>query len=331
MKLILLDGYDAERVEFLRTLLDPSWELTTSSHDTEQLSILLGGADAVVTQYWSSRTPPALGLKLMQLPGAGFDAIDFSQVPEHCTVSNVFEHEIGISEYIVLALLESEIKLAEMNAHLRRGRWQDGFVTGAPFHGELFGKRVGFIGYGHIAREAARRLAPFGVEVWSRTRSPEKVDALVSDAAGMDELDAMLSACRYIVVTCPLTAATRGLLDARRLALMGAKSILINVARGSVVDEEALFNALRSRTIESAVIDTWYRYPDPALGFEQRHPPSNFPFESLDNVIMTSHASGWTDALFERRFRVIAKNLEHLRKGEPFENVLMGPGGSPPG
>ena len=77
----------------------------------------------------------------------------------------MYEHEIGISEYIVAALLEREIGIARMDASLRRGEWRDGFVLGAPLHGELHGRTAGFVGYGRIARETARRLAPFGVRV----------------------------------------------------------------------------------------------------------------------------------------------------------------------
>ena len=82
--------------------------------------------------------------------------------------------------------------------------------------------------------------------------------------------------------------------------------MLVNVARGAIVDETALYRALSDRTIRHAVIDTWYQYPDPMAGLDNHCPPSQYPFEQLDNVTMSSHASGWTDALFKRRFAVIA-------------------------
>ena len=331
MKLLLLDSYDDERVAYLTERLGPQWSIATGSHrqDPSILAEQLSDADAAVTQYWSQDTPPAPKLKLIQLPGAGFDAIDFSAVPEGCAVCNVFEHEIGIAEYIVHALLHVEIRLSEMDKNLRTGQWLDGFVSGAPYHGELYGKRAGFIGYGHIAREAAKRLRAFGMAVSARTRSPSKVDDWVDDVGSMDELDTMLETARYVIVTCPLNDDTRGLIDHRRLALMGPRSVLINVARGPIVDEAALYRALSERQIEHAIIDTWYQYPDPMAGLDNHCPPSQFPFASLDNVTMSSHASGWTDALFNRRFAVIASNVERLASGDTLTNVLKESGTSP--
>ena len=332
MKLLLLDSYDDERVAYLNQRLGAQWSIDAGSHQgdpgtlTEQLAV----ADAVVTQYWSERTPRAPSLKLIQLPGAGFDAIDFDTVPSGCTVCNVFEHEIGIAEYIMHALLHVEIRLSQMDEHLRTGRWQDGFVAGAPYHGELYGKRVGFIGYGHIAREAAKRCSAFGMSIAVRTRSPAKVDPWIDDTGGMNELDTMLGNAQYVIVTCPLNEETRGLIAQRRLALMGRDAVLVNVARGAIVDETALYRALSDRTIRHAVIDTWYQYPDPMAGLDNHCPPSQYSFEQLDNVTMSSHASGWTDALFKRRFAVIASNMERLSEGESLTNVLMEPGGSPP-
>lgn len=324
MKVALLDSYDEARVRFLQDHIDPSWEVALSAHTAPapELTAALIDADAVITQYWSPSTPPAPKLRLLQLPGAGYDAIDFDAVPSGCEVCNVFEHEIGIAEYIVAGILEWEIKLARMNANLREGYWRDGFVSGAPFHGEVFGKSIGFIGYGHIAREAARRLHPFGAELWTRTRSPDKADAFIDNAGGMDDLEAMLEACRYVVVTCPLTDETRGLIGARELDSLGPQGVVINVARGPVIDEVALFDALASARIEGAIIDTWYNYPDVNAGTAHYNRPSSKPFERLDNVIMSSHASGWTDALFPRRFRMIARNLECLRSEEALLNRL---------
>ena len=114
--------------------------------------------------------------------------------------------------------------------------------------------------------------------------------------------------------TDPLTEATRGLIGPAELARMKPDAVLINVARGPIVDEQALFDALREERIGGAVLDTWYRYPspdDPAVR------PASLPFHELANVVMTPHCSGWTDGLMPRRFGVIGDNLERLRAGSP--------------
>lgn len=333
MNLLILDGYDEPRGAWLAERLGPGWTVTAGRHGEPRkvLAERLAAAEAVVTQYWSAGVPPAPRLKLLQLPGAGFDAIDFEAVPAGCAVCNVYEHEIGISEYIVAALLEREVRIARMDAGLRRGEWRDGFVLAAPLHGELHGKTVGFVGYGRIARETARRLAPFGVRVAARTRSPDPDGPgaeFVADLAGMDRLDDMLPEVDYLVITCPLTDATRGLIDARHLALLGGDAVVVNVARGPIIDEEALYAACRDGAIGGAIIDTWYRYPDPSGGPGQRCLPSRFPFETLANVVMTPHASGWSAGLLERRWAVVADNLLRLERGEPLRHLLRAGGGA---
>ena len=336
MNVLILDGYDDRRGALLEERLGAGWTVAAGRRGdpADVLAARLSVADAVVTQYWTVDAPAAPRLRLLQLPGAGFDAIDFGAVPAGCAVCNVYEHEIGISEYVAAALLEREIGLRRMDARLRRGEWCDGFVLGAPLHGELYGKTVGFVGYGRIARATARRLAPFGVRVAARTRSPDPHGPgadLVADLAGMDRLDDMLPAIDYLVIACPLDESTRGLIDARRLALLPRRAVVVNVARGPILDEEALFAACRDETIGGAIIDTWYRYPDPSGGRGQRRAPSRYPFETLDNVLMTPHASGWSAGLLDRRWTVIADNLLRLERGEPLRHLLRAPDDGGPG
>jgi phosphoglycerate dehydrogenase-like enzyme len=106
---------------------------------------------------------------------------------------------------------------------------------------------------------------------------------------------------------------------------MKPHAVVINVGRGATIQEQALFEACRDRRIGGAIIDTWYSYPaqkdDPGVV----HRPSRFPFHELDNVVMTPHASAWTDALLERRCRVIAGNLDRLARGEPLVNLVRAP------
>jgi phosphoglycerate dehydrogenase-like enzyme len=104
---------------------------------------------------------------------------------------------------------------------------------------------------------------------------------------------------------------------------MRPEAVLINVARGPIVDEDALYQTLSARTIRGAVLDTWYRYPGPGDPDVQ---PSRHPFHELDNVVMTPHCSGWTEGLMERRFAVIADNIERLRAGRPLLNQVHPPG-----
>jgi phosphoglycerate dehydrogenase-like enzyme len=138
----------------------------------------------------------------------------------------------------------------------------------------------------------------------------------------MDRLDSLLEQSDFVVVTLPLVAATAGLLDAPAFARMKRSAVLINVSRGAVVEERALFDALESGRIAGAVIDVWYRYPP------QERPeghPYSLPFHTLPNILMTPHASAWTDGLLPRRNRAIAENLNRLARGLPLLNVVRAP------
>ena len=128
-----------------------------------------------------------------------------------------------------------------------------------------------------------------------------------------------MASCDAIVATLPLTDATRGLVGAHALARMRAHAVILNVGRGPVIDEQALFDALQQRRIGGAIIDTWYQYP--AAG-QTTGAPSRLDFASLDNVLMTPHMSGWTEGTVRRRQETMAENIRRLQLGQPLINVL---------
>jgi phosphoglycerate dehydrogenase-like enzyme len=193
---------------------------------------------------------------------------------------------------------------------------------GGPFHGEAYGKTLGLIGYGHIASEIAQRAAAFGMRIIATARTPRPAPPpLVWLGTSDADLDRLLTESDYVVVTCVLSDETRGMLDAAKLAKMKNSAVLINVARGKIVDEQALYQALRSNGIAGAILDAWYRYPfEP--GNDETITPSQFPFHELDNVYMTPHCSAWTRQQLDRRWQFVAGNLDRFARGEPLQNVV---------
>ncbi len=308
--------------EILRHQLTTAWEICLLDEgDDLDRDAGLADCDALIAMSFGHSALPAMPkLKLLQLPGAGYEQIEFAAVPAHCTVCNVFEHEYGMAEYVMAAMLEWQIGIRGMDAQLRQGAWRAGFVGGTPSHGELMGKSVGLVGYGHIGRAVATRAKAFGMQVAAVTRTPGNPDDCVDHIAGMDHLGTLCGEADFIVVACPLTEDTRGLIGPAEFRLMQDHAVLINVARGAVVDEDALFAACSTGTIGGAVIDVWYQYPDHADSVQL---PSRHAFHALDNVVMTPHASGWTRELVARRWAVIADNLDRLAKGEPLRNVVQ--------
>ncbi len=154
----------------------------------------------------------------------------------------------------------------------------------------------------------------------SRHRHPQG-DPLLDDWQNLASLDALLASSDFVVVACPLNEETRGLLDARRIANMKKDSVLINVARSSIVEEGAIYEALKQRRIGGALIDVWSTYPDPEkpIGLPSPH----FPFHELDNVILTPHCAGWTEELEQRRIRAVTDNIMRHVCGAPLHDVVF--------
>jgi phosphoglycerate dehydrogenase-like enzyme len=288
--------------------------------DTQRLIPALAEAEIVVGHIWKTDFPEAPRLKLLQSPAAGIDLIDLPSLPRGVTVCNVVGHEQAIAEYVLMTMLALTHRLLDIATAFRTsGSWIAGGAGGGEPHGELLGKTIGIVGYGRIGREVAKRAVAFGCRVIAANRSPV---ADPGDAAGLyplADLDGMLPLCDVVVIAAGLGPETRGLIDARRLALMKPTALLINIGRALIVDEAALYGTLRDRRIGGAALDVWWRYPTAA---EPNARPSNLPFHELPNVLMTPHCSSATDGARDRRLGVIAGNLDRYARGEVPTNVV---------
>lgn len=288
----------------------------------EDVAPLLPGTDVLVTgRFTAAMAAQADSLRLIQTPGAGLNGIDFSAVPEGTAVCNVYGHERGIAEYAFMTMAALNRDLLGLDRRLRAGDWRD--HLGGPLR-ELQGRTLAVVGLGRIGSEVARWARFFEMRVVAVTRTPDQDQASelgVSWVDGMSALPCALAEADFVVVAVPLDASTKGMIGRDELSAMKASSYLINVARGDVVEETALYEALRNGTIAGASIDVWYRYPEgvePCL-------PSRLPFHELDNVIMTPHIAGATDATFIYRWKLINENLRRLSAGESLLNRVHPP------
>lgn len=158
-------------------------------------------------------------------------------------------------------------------------------------------------------------------------RSPVAPGPLVDESHGLDAhaLPRFMASVDAVIVSLPLTEATRGIVGGEALAAMRPHGVVVNVGRGPVIDEAALFEALSSRRIGGAVIDTWYRYP---MAGDETPLPSSLPFHTLDNVLMTPHMSGWTEGTVRRRRQTVADNVNRPARGEALVNLVWPAGQS---
>lgn len=242
---------------------------------------------------------------------AGVDHIDLDRVAEADTVltnaSGV--HAKPIAQQVLGYLLAFERNLHRAIRQQSRGVWE-------RFHGsELGDKTVGIIGVGAIGSEVARVLEPFETTVIGTKRDTSEtvphVDRLYPPA-GTDEV---LVEADYLVLACPLTDETRGLIDAEKLRLLSNEAVLVNIARGQVVDEDALVTALQQGRLRGAALDV----------FETEPLPADSTLWSLSNVILTPHMAGSTPHYWRRCADLVEANYPAVADGslEGLRNRLV--------
>jgi phosphoglycerate dehydrogenase-like enzyme len=277
-------------------------------------------ADILVSNQWCADFPPAPRLRLVQSVATGIDLIDLAALPKGATVCNAFGHETAIAEFIVMAMLALHHRFFEIaNEFREQGSWRTSWVQSGTPHGEVRGSTLGIVGYGRVGREVARRAAPFGVRILAANRTPREAEPGVERIFPLAELDRMLPECDTVALCTALGSETAGLIDARRLGLMKPTAFLINISRGQVIDEDAVYAALCDRTIAGAALDVWWQYPDAA---DPNRRGSRHPFHELPNVIVTPHNSGWTSGMVRRRWDEIADNINRFTRGQALINVV---------
>jgi phosphoglycerate dehydrogenase-like enzyme len=276
-------------------------------------------ADVIVGIRLTADDPAPRRLRLYHAPAAGTDAIDVACLPAGAVLCNAFGHEDAIAEYVMTALLLRHVPIPDADARLRKGDWK--YWAGRPgaLRTELGSATMGLLGFGHIGRAIAVRAKAFGMRVVVANRSPVPTSATVDESFTLDRLEAFMGAADVVVSSLPLLEETRGIVGARALAAMRSHGVIMNVGRGPVIDEQALYDALAAKRIGGAVIDTWYTYPTPD---KPETLPATLPFHTLANVVMTPHMSGWTDGTVRRRQETIAGNIVRLGRGEPLQNVV---------
>ena len=286
----------------------------------EDFARALADADVLVSLVWNKSFPAAPKLKLIQSPGTGVDAIEFAAVPPGAHVCNCYGHAEGTAEYVMLSiLLWCHVHFVPAHNDFRATRsWRYSGRVNGPINGELYGRTVGIVGLGAIGQAVAERAKGFGTRVLGCNRTQRDL-AHVDRQYPLSQIDEFLAECDFVVIAAALAPETERLIDAARFAKMKSSAVLVNVGRGAIVDEDALYAALKEKRIRGATLDVWYATP---LHDDLTVAPSKHPFFDLDNVWMTPHTAAWTTGMVERRWTEIAQNLDHLSRGEPLRYQL---------
>jgi phosphoglycerate dehydrogenase-like enzyme len=269
------------------------------------------GADVLVVGLEpvdESMLDRARELKLIQRLGRGYNNIDLEAAARRgipvCGMPDF--NAAAVAEHALMLMLALLRRVFDATLVMKAGRWPIMDIVGRG-NFELRGKRVGIVGLGAIGRAVADRVRAFEAEVCYYDRVVGAQPEL--EAVGLERL---LQESDIVTLHIPLTPETSGLIGRQELALMKPRSLLINTARGALVDEEALAAALREGTIAGAGIDVFVQEPLPA----------SHPLRSCPNILLTPHTGGQTREAMARMVSLMLENIERLSRGDELLDVL---------
>jgi phosphoglycerate dehydrogenase-like enzyme len=243
--------------------------------------------------------------------GVGYDNVDLDACTEHGIAVFITPGGVvrPVAESIVLLVLALSHHLLRKDRLVRQGLWAE---STRELGREPRQRVIGTIGLGNIASEAIRLLRVFDVSrflAFDPYVSPDRALELGVEAVSLEDL---LRQSDYVLVNCPLTPQTRGLLAKPQLALMKPDAVLINTARGPIVDESALIEVLQNGRIAGAALDV----------FEKEPLSASSPLVAMENVILTSHSIAWTEELFRDMGRIDCQGALAIYRGEVPDHVV---------
>jgi phosphoglycerate dehydrogenase-like enzyme len=246
-------------------------------------------------------------LKLVQLMSAGYDRFNLAaaratRIP---VAVNGGANAVAVAEHAIMLMLSTLKHLTELDGQVRSGGWRSESLGGLRLY-ELWSSTVGIVGLGHIGQEVARRLRDWNARLVYY--DPRRLPSDREQALGVEylPLDDLLRASDVVTVHVPLNEQTRHLIDARALGLMKPTAVIVNTARGGLVDERALVEALEQGRIGGAGLDV----------FSQEPPPADHPLFRIPKTVLTPHMAGPTWQSWPRRFANSFANIARVQRGE---------------
>jgi D-3-phosphoglycerate dehydrogenase len=282
----------------------------------EYLPAQLDGFDVVISLKPRVTEASLLGVERLCAIGrcgVGYDNVDLGactdrDIAVYITPAGVMR---PMAESIVLLVLALSHNLVVKDRLVREGRWLE---STRPLGREPRGRTIGVIGLGNIGREVVRLLSGFDIGrflAFDPFLTPEQLRTVKVESASLDNL---LRLSDYVLINCPLNNSTYHMVGERELRLMKREAVLVNTARGPIVDENALIRALQEGWIRAAALDV----------FEKEPLDTSSPLLRLENVILTSHSVGWTEELFRDMGRLDCEGALAVMRGQPPMNVVNG-------
>lgn len=300
--------------ESLRATFPQLHTIVTSDGET----ILREMAEAEIFVSWTLKPEQfarAKKLRWIHSPAAGVTQLLFPAVVESDVIvtNSTTVHAVPVAEQALALLFALARRLRNCFADQARRHWgQKESWEPSRIPTELNGKTLGLVGFGAIGREVAARARALGMTVMAVKRDPARGAELADRVYSPRELPALLEQADYLLLAVPGNPETRHMIGERELRIMKPTAALVNVARGTLVDTEALVRALEAGTIAGAGLDV--TDPEPL--------PSDHPLWRLPNVIITPHLAGATDRYWQRQADMLFENLRRYLAGEPLLNLV---------
>jgi len=302
-KILISDRIHKKAIEEAKEFADVDLEFNLTH---EELIERIRGYDALIVRSGTKVTKDVIEnadkLKIIGRAGVGLDNIDLNAAKKKGIkiVNSPEASTISVAELTIGSLIALMRNIPHAHRSLKEGRWEREKFEG----NELYGKTIGIIGFGRIGREVADRARAFGMNVLIFDPNITAEDAREANCEYM-ELDELIKNSDVITLHVPLTNETRNLIDKKRIDMMKENAILINVARGGIVNEVDLYTALKEGRIKGAVLDVF-----------ESEPPERSPLLKLENVLLTPHLGASTEEAQINAGTVIVEKIRNF-----FRNV----------
>jgi len=318
MKVVFLQNLNEATVRYFKERCLGQDLVFPQTEDVEKLAKAAEGADILVGYRLPKGVLDAApGLKAFLTGAAGVDRTVAENLKGRggVAVGNSHANALDVAEHALALALDAAKLVSRGDRELRQGDWT---LRYDDVPGVLMSHKTAVIvGYGAIGRALASLLKGFRMNVIGVRASRDEAgqDEFGVQVVGPGDLDVTLSQADFVFVFAPLTPKTKGLLGPKQVGAMKRTAVLVNVSRGPVVDEGALFDALKSRRIGAAGIDVWYVYPkDEAAQKSTR--PGHFAFEELDNIVLSPHRASYTERMHKEQWDDVVENIHRVARGE---------------
>ncbi len=326
MKVLLTKPFFEQDLNYIQSRLQAGIEIIQPSQFNEaEIIQLAGDADVLFGGLITENIlNVAKNLKLIQIPWTGVDNLNYELLNKfNLQIANSHSNSGIVAEHAIALMFDAAKKISSHDRMMRKGEWnrpqKDNSNKISPFSFKVQNAKIAFIGFGAIGHTIAQFLKGFDCEMMAFNRTGQGNPVQNLTYFPVETLNQKIAEADIIFVTVALTDTTRGMLNNAFFDSINPESILVNISRGEVIDEEALFHFLKNQPGFTAAIDTWYKYPNAAN--PQVLPSEKFAFHELENLIMSPHRAGMVKGELPHLDDAI-ENLNRLFTHQPLINLI---------